>query len=261
MSAEPAKKNPGQGNILDISYTNHMGQSIHEEFDLLTVLTEVLVEQEVKATIQQGWIHLENGLQLLPQFTNVECDKRYRSSTTIETASGLFSGLFEYQHSISEESLDDALREGFRTWCRMDLPVLRDALRDEPQDCPAMNMSFPNHNNEQSQRRRVLFGPVSHYAIHPQELEQNTEEEHAFCPCCLFTNTIDAFRDLLQSQEIHMIRFYAARDSEGTPMADCRINGEDYAPGHAALLKYVHTWPNQGLEFRKQLVMLLPLKE
>lgn len=264
MTEWPAENNPGQGNILNISYVNQAGHSITEEFDLLEVLNEVLAEQEVKTSMQEGWIQLEDGLRLFPQFTNVECDERYRTSTTIETSSHLFLGLFEYQHNISEESLDDALREGFRTWCRMDLPVLRDALRDEPQDCPAMNMAFPTnstHTEETPSRRRVLFGPVSHYATNPQALEKNTEEEHAFCPCCLFTNTVDAFRDLLQDEEVHMIRLYAARDGEGNPMADCRINGEDYALGHAALLKYVDTWSDQGLEFRKQLVMLQPLNE
>jgi hypothetical protein len=42
------------------------------------------------------------------------------------------------------------------------------------------------------------------------------------------------------------------RDEDGTPGADCRINGEDYESGMEALRSYVATWPEAGLEFRKQ---------
>jgi hypothetical protein len=38
--------------------------------------------------------------------------------------------------------------------------------------------------------------------------------------------------------------------------ADCRVNGEDYGPGREALLRHIATWPDRGVEFRKQFVIM-----
>ncbi len=34
------------------------------------------------------------------------------------------------------------------------------------------------------------------------------------------------------------------------------MNGEDFEPGKAALRKYAATWPDRGVEFRKQYVVV-----
>ena len=56
------------------------------------------------------------------------------------------------------------------------------------------------------------------------------------------------------------IRLFATRNAEGVTQADCRINGIDWPPGVAALLKYVATWPDRGLEYRKQFVAIRTLR-
>ena len=73
------------------------------------------------------------------------------------------------------------------------------------------------------------------------------------CPLCL---SLTAFRDHLQANEFCGIRLFASRDANGEAVADCRINGVDWAPGQAELLKYVATWPDRGFEYRKQYVAI-----
>ena len=58
-----------------------------------------------------------------------------------------------------------------------------------------------------------------------------------------------------------IVGFEERRDQDGTAGADCRINGEDYEPGMAALRAYVATWPGRGFEFRKQYVFIHTLAE
>lgn len=74
--------------------------------------------------------------------------------------------------------------------------------------------------------------------------------------CCLFTSNYEALRPQLESDQCFGIRFYAMRNEDGTPEADCRINGEDHEPGMASLREYVATWPGSGFEYRKQYVLL-----
>ena len=52
------------------------------------------------------------------------------------------------------------------------------------------------------------------------------------------------------------IRFFAARDKNGAATADCRVNGEDWEDGKAGLREYVKTWPDRGVEFRKQYIII-----
>jgi len=39
-------------------------------------------------------------------------------------------------------------------------------------------------------------------------------------------------------------------------MFDCRINGLDWEEGRRALVEYVNTWPDLGVEYRKQYIVL-----
>jgi hypothetical protein len=52
------------------------------------------------------------------------------------------------------------------------------------------------------------------------------------------------------------MRLYAARYADGTVVADCRVNGEEYPMGAEHLKKYAETWPHRGLEIRKQYVAI-----
>ncbi|WZB63440.1 hypothetical protein WJ970_11385 [Achromobacter xylosoxidans] len=80
----------------------------------------------------------------------------------------------------------------------------------------------------------MVLGPVAHYAESPAPAQ---DEEHPFCPCCLFTNSLDAFHGILRDGGYAAIRLYAARDANGEISADCRVNGEDYPTGS-------RPWPN-----------------
>jgi hypothetical protein len=39
-------------------------------------------------------------------------------------------------------------------------------------------------------------------------------------------------------------------------LADCRVNGHDFAPALPLLRAYAARWPQAGLEFRKQYVVI-----
>jgi hypothetical protein len=138
---------------------------------------------------------------------------------------------------------------GFRGWWELDFPVLKDAVGDRPTSCTALEFELPGRTDA---KRRVLLGPPARYAAGGASID----EHHPFCPCCLFTNSLEAFRGLLESGEFCAIRLFALRDASGTVEADCRVNGEDWEPGREALIRYGQQWPPRGYEFRKQYVAL-----
>ena len=43
------------------------------------------------------------------------------------------------------------------------------------------------------------------------------EVEHTFCNCCFLTRNFDAFRSQIEGDDCFGIRFYAMRESDGTP--------------------------------------------
>ncbi len=100
---------------------------------------------------------------------------------------------------------------------------------------------------------RVQHSHGTHRAL---SRTRSREEEHPFCPCCLFTNSHEAFKPIIESPGLFAIRLYAARDASGEPTADCRINGKEFEPGKAELRTYVAKWPDAGVEFRKQYVVV-----
>lgn len=92
------------------------------------------------------------------------------------------------------------------------------------------------------------------------EARGRTQEDHCndheFCPCCLLTNSFEAFKELIEDRSVYGIRLLAMRDANGDPQADCRVNGNDWGKGAEALRKYVGTWSAAGLEMRKQYVVV-----
>ena len=44
--------------------------------------------------------------------------------------------------------------------------------------------------------------------------------------------------------------------TDGQMQADFRVNGIDYPAGAAALVRYAQSWPDRGLEYRKQYVCI-----
>jgi hypothetical protein len=160
-------------------------------------------------------------------------------------------GVFEFQHSYGQDP-ETSIVSGFQDWMSLDLPVFLDALSPAPNHCSAINLDFPAEGGTPPRSRRGMLGPVGHYAEKPA----TETEEHPFCRCCLLTKSLEAFKDKVSSEGFFAIRLYAARDPEDGASADCRVNGLDYEPGKAALIKYAATWPARGIEFRKQYVII-----
>lgn len=147
----------------------------------------------------------------------------------------------------------ESFRSGIENWADLDLLVILDSHEDMPKESLSMQMNALAFVVKKGTSRRLLMGPTSHLAQNP--LPEDTDE-HPFCPCCLFTNSIDAFKILIESELYIGIRLFAARNTDGSVAADCRVNGEDYEAGAQALMRYAESWPQRGLEFRKQYAVI-----
>ncbi|BEP41253.1 DUF6348 family protein [Variovorax sp. V15] len=253
--------NEGGGPSFEVEF-NDGKKDWTEVFDLTELLLETLEARGHEPVRErEGWLRLPgSGLWLWPQITSywANSDGSVRTSSTIEVAHAelLPKGLFEFQHSVGAD-IAASLTRGFDLWAQVDLVVFLDALSADAaglSHCTSMQMNWEAKEAEgrPARERRVLFGPVAHQ--HAKEAAE--EEEHPFCPCCLFTNTWDAFKPQIESDGLYGVRLYAARDAEGDVQADCRINGEDWPAGADALRAYAAQWPDRGFEFRKQYVVI-----
>ena len=255
----------GQGNQINPPAADNQSAPF-AQVDLVQLLTAVL-----RAAGHASDFHDSSTLRLNPtalllrpnlEYVQPLQDGGFRTVTTIHAAHPLLGNqdLFEYQHSTGD-NLEDALRKGFEQWVQIDLVVLLDALALKPAQCMLMEMTFPaSENHPEPRARRAVLGPAARYTLtsptQPTDKSNANPEDHDFCPCCFFTRTFDAFKSLIESDTVHAIRFFAQRDADGAPQADCRVNGQDYPQGADALRRYVTTWPQAGFEFRKQYVIL-----
>ncbi|QWP76386.1 hypothetical protein J5226_22830 [Lysobacter sp. K5869] len=271
--------NPGGSPTGHLRFEDEEGETFLEPFDLVDTLGEILRALEHRVHIyDNGWIEIgDDGLFAYPQlveFTELD-GETIRTACTIQcNHPRLFpQGLFEYQHATGE-NFDASVKRGFEQWARTDLMALLDAARDEPETCMSMRMEFGGEDGAPKRQRRVVFGPIAHFGRAQTEpaqaadacgtggndSEDGDEDGHDFCPCCLFTNSIDAFKPLLEGEGVFALRLFASRDHEdGECTADCRVNGEDWPQGLDGLRDYAATWPTapgQTLEFRKQYVVV-----
>lgn len=180
-----------------------------------------------------------------------------RSVTVVQVAHPwLGDHLFEYQHGVGSGVIE-ALQYGFEQFTDLDLPVLRVAAARDHTGMMAMELSFSSGGP--TGKRRILLGPTGHMVEH--ENSPAAEEigpdgaPHAFCPCCLTTRSLAALEPLLRRPDAVGLRLLASRAEAGVS-ADCRVNGEDFEPGVAALRDYATGWPGRGFEMRKQFVLM-----
>src|SRR5262249_2132637 len=152
-------------------------------------------------------------------------------------------GIFEYQHSTADNTVD-SIRKGLEQWAEVDFVPLLEALQAKPQSCTTLKMTFPAKGGRPELFRRAVLGPVMHLMAKPPKEQEPSDDQtadgsksdkHPFCPCCLLTNSFDAFKELMESAGFYGLRLFAARDENGTPQADCRVNGEDWGKGAQAL--------------------------
>ena len=226
-------------------------------FFLQQVLHETLRSRhlEFQVTDSGRSVTLSNGLRLEPFLMACEqaSKHRFQTTTVIEVSHPRIfpNPLFEYQHA-SGTSQHDALGKGFASWASMDLVTLIDACQTTLENCAVLEVSYAQSDDEAVYRRQVLLGPMAHFQQYPPR----ALEEHAFCPCCLFSNSMPAFSDLLQSRDFLGVRLYVSRDADGNCEADCRVNGHDFPAAVQLLCDYANLWPDAGMEFRKQYVVI-----
>jgi hypothetical protein len=264
MSVKPAcpvppfsPDNPGKGTGIRASFSSAQ-RSWEDEADALVCLARVLRARRLAFEQHEARLDLPDGLTLRPQFVRLQPrdDESVSTVSTIEVNHPQLcpQGTFEYQHAIGR-SISDSLELGFTGWADTDLPVFIDALRDELKDCTAVVTS----QERWPRKRQIIFGPPVRAMRRPTQEE--APAAHDFCPCCLFTNCFDAFVQFLEGNSFCGVRLFASRDDEGATSADCRIDGVDWPAGAEALRKYAATWPGQGLEYRKQYVLIRNLPE
>jgi len=250
----PAPENPGRGHIVRAAF-NKAQKTWEETDDLAASLAATLKALGHEATAKGDWVEF-GEFSLLPQVVNVEpmesSGVKTQSTIQVTHASLIPGGLFEYQHS-SGTDIRDSFAKGFKSWADHDLPVFLDAQRARAVTCMVMEMK-PGGETQSvlPPDRRVVFGPTLQMAQNPEVIRG----EHDFCPCCLFTNSIGAFDDLLRATGFYGIRLFVSRDDEGVIQTDCRVNGVDRPAGAAALAGYAKTWPDRGFEYRKQYVCI-----
>jgi uncharacterized protein DUF6348 len=243
-----------------------------EQFNAVTLAASALQVHGFAVRAEKTWlVHEDSGFILLPQLVQLQPleDGGMQTVTTMQANHpGLApDGLFEFQHSTGDTTAD-SIRKGFDQWVQGDFPPLIDALRPKPQVCTMLELAFPAKDGAPARVRRAMLGPIAHYMASPAANNEGSTctvdalgqegagDAHPFCPCCLLTKSFEAFRELIESDGVYGLRLYAMRDAEGTPQADCRVNGEDWEKGTQALRDYVRTWPEAGFEFRKQYVVL-----
>ena len=113
-------RQPGQsGRHLHLRDQLRKGEeSWDEQIDLTELLLAALQERDIPATRDEAWLRTGDGFWLLPQLVSAQLseDGNMRTSTTIQAWHPELApeGVFEYQHSISNEDAVSAFRRGFR---------------------------------------------------------------------------------------------------------------------------------------------------
>lgn len=229
-------------------------RSWEEPYDAVAALIDVLTERGVAHSREGDAVRLDaSGLLLLPRLAGGVRPTDHgtvRTTTTIEVhhPAWFATAPFEFQHAAGADSAA-SLRAGFKQWAEGDLVALTDATRPRPEACTFLTISDPN--DPAARDHRVVLGPVQFAGNHRED-----DEHPAFCACCLFTNTIDTFREHLAGDDTFVLRLFVLRSDEGEVAADCRVNGLDFEEGAEALRAYGATWPGEGFELRKQLVII-----
>lgn len=257
MNLEKLDNNPAHDGTITLTWQTEAGETGEDVIELPKLLQQTLAEQDwATEIIDEKWVYQpDTGYYFLPLLWNFELeDGLFKSASTIQIHHPeLFpNGIFEYQYSFGgRETLDEALLSGFDTWLKTDWETLLDAALPHEARHLHLKMQF----DDKQLNRLVLLGSVGFYP--PKDETCHTDDEHGeFCECCLFTQSLEAFKPLLESPECYAIRVFVSRDDEGEVTADCRVNGEDWNNAVDALKNYAKTWTNDGISFRKQYIII-----
>lgn len=236
------------------------GRNWTEHVDVVRIAAATLKREGHATRNEKSWLfHAESGISLTPRFVDLQLneDGSVQTATTIQCNHALMPphGVFEFQHSTGS-SIEESVSKGIEGWARLDLVTLLDAVRLKPRECMVMELTLPTRDGHPERRRRAVLGPIAQFTKSPPAETTGGADEHPFCPCCLLTNSFDAFRELFEGSGFFGVRLFAAREPGVGGQADCRVNGEDWEKGAEALRAYADTWPDAGYEFRKQYVVL-----
>ncbi|MBK8093271.1 MAG: hypothetical protein IPK32_15100 [Verrucomicrobiaceae bacterium] len=246
------------GPVVTISFSSAR-RSWNEAFDLRDMLLSTLVEKGFAAEKSPDGDVMFSGYVFRPELSSFQPLDDGEGSRSCTIISFDHSGLgchrcFEWQHSIGE-TLEEACRVGFEKWCKTDLVALLDATRNRAEDCTCMEMAFPNR----SPGKRCVFSPVEIVANPASDLDlinSSDPDSHSFCPCCLTTACMKELKPYIEGTGFTGVRYFVMRDNEGNLNADCRVNGLEFDPGKAALIRYAESWPGTGFQYRKQYVVV-----
>jgi hypothetical protein len=243
------------------------GNAPGDDDSLVALAARTLEERGHRVERRRGWLHHpESGFAIVPRGVEARGAPNGRVSTVttmqVNHPTLVPDGAFEFQHA-TENTVDEALASGFAQWAEVDFVPLLDALRSKPEACTTLVMTLPAKGGQPSRKRRAVLGPVWHVRERqpPQPSHDASGDTHSFCPCCLLTKSFEAFRALIEGEGFHCLRLLGLRNPDEAPLADCRVNGEDFEPGAEAIRAYVRTWPDLGFEMRKQLVVLQTLAD
>lgn len=223
----------------------------------LRLLLEAVQASDPHARLVDGQVHLSHGITLgVEHIETFRFDNGKVRTATVTTAKHptLFAeGLVEFQHAMGADE-STAISNGFRSWTQMDLVTLLDAVQADPAHCAVMEITLPASDQAPEAVRQIVLGPIARYGAQPMD----ADEEHPFCPCCLFTRSLEAFMPVLRAEQFLGVRLFASRADDGSFSADCRINGNDYPDALPALIEYAGQWQGNDTEFRKQYVIIRP---
>lgn len=233
-------------------------QATPHQADLADSLSHALKAATITHQNESDGLILANGLQIKLQAHESQQinPQKWRVSVRIQVRhpSAFVNILGDYQHALGANEAA-ALVEAWQQWLTQDYPVLDDLTKAQPVSCTLIDLSTQADSavtQTSHLKRQVLLGPVAHL----KSKETEIIEEHPFCPCCFFTASLQSLHELLQESTCYGIRFFVARDANGKISMDCRVNGEPFAAAQPLLEDYAASWPDRGLEFRKQFIVI-----
>lgn len=238
-------------------------------FPLVGILQQKGWDMELLNSEIEGhkWIYVKNnGYYLLPQLIDLyydENDKLNLSATIQIHHKELFpEGIFEYIYpQTNENNIIDGLFSLFKTWVDLDWETLCDCLN--PTDKSKYMSAKISFDEENKKVRQVYYGAVLSYPnidIEDAKTKGIDVEPYIdeFCPCCLFTKSMEAFDNQIKDfNKNYAIRLFALKAPDGELDADCRVNGEEYPEAEKYLKEYAKTWKDCDIvKLRKQYVVI-----
>jgi len=166
----PAKDPDSEGALEDaVDFAYGTSGTWDDESDVARLGAQRALENLGYAvTLDDTWIeHAESGFRFrakLLDYVTLD-DGEIRTVTVIQSVHPTLvpDGVFEYQHSKGD-TLENSVQEGYELWAQIDLVVLLDALRDEPEECTILKTSFPERDGMAALHRRMVLGPLQRMA-------------------------------------------------------------------------------------------------